>query len=130
MNKSKLNKFVLQIAEDLMLARPSIPLSVAVAVANYKMANICGQLHINIDTQSGYGASTANIYSLVLASSGVGKNSSLGLVDTFYFSDAFKHISETVFPMYKQHAQTKLEDEGDERAVHSWTKALSNATTS
>ena len=109
MDKHKLNKFVLQIAEDLMLARPSIPLSVAVAVANYKMANICSQLHIKIDTQSGYGASTANLYSLVLASSGVGKNSSLGLVDTFYFSEAFKHISENVYPMYKEHALSKLE---------------------
>lgn len=130
MNRDKLNSFVLKVADDLMLARPSIPLSVAVAVANYKMSNICGQLHIKIDTQSGYGASTANIYSLVLASSGVGKNSSLGLVDTFYFSDAFKHLSENVYPAYKEHALSKLEDEGDERPVHSWTKALSNATTS
>ena len=130
MDKNKLNKFVMQIADDLMLARPSIPLSVAVAVANYKMANICGQLHIKIDTQSGYGASTANIYSLVLASSGVGKNSSLGLVDTFYFSDAFKYLSEEVYPRYKEYALSKLEDDGDDRAVHSWTKSLSNATTS
>lgn len=130
MRKDKINKFVLQIAEDLMLARPSIPLSVACAVANYKMANICGQLHIKIDTQSGYGSSTANIYSLVLASSGVGKNSSLGLVDTFYFSDAFKYISEEVYPKYKEYAMNSLEAKGDERAVHSWTKSLSNSTTS
>jgi hypothetical protein len=130
MQRTKLNKFVLQIAEDLMLARPSIPLSVAVAVGNYKMANIASQLHVKIDTQSGYGSSTVNIYSLVLASSGVGKNSSLGLVDTFYFSDAFKYLSEEVYPRYKEHAMTKIEDEGQERAIHSWTQSLSNSTTS
>ena len=129
MNKKKLNKFVVQIADDLIAARPSIPLSVAVAVANYKMANICSQMHIKIDTKSGYGHSIANLYSLVLASSGVGKNSSLGLVDKFYFGEAFKYISETVYPAFKTKVLNKFTEE-DERPIHSWTKNLSNSTTS
>jgi hypothetical protein len=65
-----------------------------------------------------------------LASSGLGKNSSLGLIDTFYFADAFKYISETVYPKYKEVALSKLEDNGNDRPIHTWVKSLSNATTS
>ena len=129
MDKLKLNKQVVKMAEDLISARPSIPLSVAVAVVNYKMANICSQMHIKLDTRSGYGESTANIYALVLASSGVGKNSSLGLVDKFYFGEAFKYINDVVYPQFKQKALDNL-SEDDERPIHSWTKNLSNSTTS
>jgi len=130
MNKNKLNKFVFKIANDLIAARPSLPLSVATAVANYKMANICSQLHIKVDTKSGYGESVSNIYSLVLASSGVGKNSSLGLVDKFYFGEAFKFIETDVYPKFKSKALDGLEAEEDDRPIHSWTKSLSNSTTS
>jgi len=129
-NKTKINKRVIKMAEDLMAARPSIPLSVAVAVCNYKMANICSQMHIKIDTRSGYGNSIANIYSLVLASSGVGKNSSLGLIDKFYFGEAFKYIGDVVYPKFKSKALDKLAEDEDERPLHAWTKSLSNSTTS
>ncbi len=130
MKKSKLNKFALQGAEDLIAARPSLPLSVGIAVMNYKMANICSQLHIKVNTKSGYGNSIANMYSLVLASSGVGKNSSLGLVDKFYFGEAFRYIQDKVYPQFKQKALDKLAENEDERPLHSWTKNISNATTS
>lgn len=113
-----------------MSARPSIPLNVAVSVMNYKMANICSQLGIMIDTKSGYGSSPANLYALTLASSGAGKNASLGLVDKWYFKDAFDYIADVVYPKYKKVAYTRLEQEENERPIHSWTKALSNSTTS
>ena len=100
MNEDKLNPLVLKMARDLMSVRSSLPLSVAVSVANYKMANICSQMRIKVDTKSGYGSSPANIYSLVLAGSGAGKNSSAGLIDRFYFKEAFDYMEKDVYPKY------------------------------
>lgn len=130
MNEDKLNPLVLKMARDLMSVRSSLPLSVAVSVANYKMANICSQMRIKVDTKSGYGSSPANIYSLVLAGSGAGKNSSAGLIDRFYFKEAFDYMEKDVYPKYKQRAIDKLLKEGDERPLHSWVDKLSNATSS
>jgi hypothetical protein len=130
MDETKLNKTMLKMAKDLMSVRSSLPLSVACAVANYKMSNIAGQMRIKIDTKSGYGNSPANIYQLTLAGSGAGKNSSAGLIDRFYFRDAFDYMAKEVYPRYKEVALAKLESEGEERPLHNWVKALSNSTTS
>jgi len=129
-NKDKLNKFALKIAEDLMIARPSIPLSTAIGVANYKLANICSQLRIQIDTKSGFGKTPANIYQLLLLNSGGGKGASLSLVDNFYFNEAFEYIADVVYPKFKAKALEVLETEDNDRALHNWTKGLGNATTS
>jgi len=130
MNEKKLNKFCLQIAKDLMIARPSIPLATAIGVANYKMSNICSQLSIQIDTKSGFGKTPANIYQLLLLNSGGGKGASLSLVDNFYFKEAFSYIDEVVYPKFKQKAMLELEKEENDRPLHNWTKSLSNSTTS
>ena len=130
MDRSKLNSFSLKIAKDLIQARPSIPLSVAIGVANVKMANICSQLSIQIDTKSGYPVTPANIYQLVLLNSGGGKGASLSLVDQFYFKDAFDYMDEIVYPKFKEKALQKLEEEDNDRPIHNWTKSVSNSTTS
>jgi len=130
MNKQKLNKFALQIAEDLMIARPSIPLATAIGVANYKMANICSQLRVQIDTMSGFGKTPANIYQLLLLNSGGGKGASLSLIDNFYFKEAFNYLGDVVYPKYKSKTLKVLETEEKTRPLHNWTKGLSNATTS
>ena len=130
MDRKKLNKFILQIADDLMLARPSIPLATAVGVANYKCANICSQLKIQVDTASGFGCTPANLFQLLLLNSGGGKGASLGLIDQFYFKDALDYIDEVVYPKYKDVALAKLEQEENDRPLHNWTKSISNATTS
>lgn len=130
MDKTKLNKFALQIAEDIMKARPSVPLNTAIGVANYKMANICSQLKIQIDTKAGYGKTPANIYQLLLLNSGGGKGASLGLADNFYFKDAFDYMHDVVYPKYKSIAVDQLEKEGVERPLHNWVKNHSNFTTS
>ena len=130
MDKDKLNPFALQIAEDLMTARPSIPLGTAIGVANYKLANICSQLRVQIDTKSGFGKTPANIYQLLLLNSGGGKGASLSLVDNFYFKDAFNYIDEVVYPKFKEKALQVLETEDNDRQLHNWTKSLSNSTTS
>lgn len=70
MDETKLNSFALQMAKDLMTARPSIPLATAIGVANYKMANICGNLKVMLDTRSGYARTPVNIYQLLLLDSG------------------------------------------------------------
>jgi hypothetical protein len=62
--------------------------------------------------------------------SGGGKGASLGLVDNFYFKDAFDYIDEIVYPKYKEAGLIKLEAEDNERPLHNWTKSISNATTS
>ena len=130
MDKSKLNKFVLQIAEDLMIARPSIPLATAVGVANYKMANICSQLRIQLDTKSGYGQTPANLYQLLLLNSGGGKGASLGLVDNFYFKDAFDYMNNEVYPKFKSKALEVLETEENDRPIHNWVKSIGSTTES
>ena len=130
MNKEKLNPFALKIAEDLMKVRTNLPLSSAIASANYKMANIASQMHISVDTKSGYKPTPVNLYSLVLLVSGGGKNSSLGLLDRWFFGDAFFKIKDLVYPYYKKEAYKKLESDGIERDIHSWTQSISNATIS
>lgn len=130
MDRKKLNPFALKIAEDLMKVRTNLPLSSAIASVNYKMANIASQLHIRVDTKSGYKPTPVNLYSLVLLVSGGGKNSSLGLLDRWFFGDAFHKIKEDVYPYYKKVAMQHLEDDGVERDIHSWTQSISNATIS
>lgn len=130
MDINKLNPLVRDMAEELMSVRTGLPLSSAVASINYKMSNIASQLHIKIDTRSGYQPTTANTYTCVLLESGGGKNSSLGLLDRYYFGDAFKYIREVVYPRYKQLALKKLEDEGIEREIHTWTQSISDSTPS
>ena len=130
MDKTKLNKLALQMAEDLMLARPSIPLATAIGVANYKMATICGNLRIQLDTKSGYGNTPANIYQLLLLNSGGGKGASLGLIDQFYFKDAYEYMSKVVYPKFKNKALEKLETEGNERPLHNWVKTTGSTTES
>jgi hypothetical protein len=129
-NENKLNKFALKIAKDIMKARPSVPLATAIGVSNYKMANICSQLRIYLDTESGYEPTPANIYQLLLLNSGGGKGASLGLADNFYFKDAFKYIGDVVYPMFKSKALERLETEGNERSLHNWVKTIGNATES
>lgn len=130
MDEKKLHPLVRQMARDLMDARRGLPLSGAVAAINYKMANIASQLHITIDTKSGYKPTPANIYSLTLMSSGSGKNASLGLLDRYYFGEAFNYIRDTIYPIYKKKAMKELEDAGNDRDIHTWTQSLSNATVS
>ena len=130
MRKNQLNKFCLQIAEDIMRAKQSVPLATAIGVANYKMANICSQLKIQIDTKAGYGTTPANIYQLLLLNSGGGKGASLKLADNFYFKDAFDYMETVVYPKYKSSCIDKLETEGVERPIHNWVKGVSNFTTS
>lgn len=70
MDKSKLNPFALTIATDLMKVRTNLPLSAAMASVNYKLSNIASQMHIKVDTQSGYSPAPVNTYTLLLMNSG------------------------------------------------------------
>lgn len=130
MDETKLNPMALSFAKDLMRVRTNLPLSSALASVNYKMANIASQMHITVDTKSGYKPTPVNLYSLVLLVSGGGKNSSLGLLDRWFFGDAFFKMKDLVYPHYKKIAMQNLEDEGIERDIHSWTQSISNATIS
>jgi hypothetical protein len=130
MDKEKLNPLVRKIAEDLMSVRTGLPLASAVASANYKLSNIASQMHIRVDTKSGYQPTPVNTYTLTLLNSGGGKNSSLGLLDRYYFSDAFNKIRDTIYPYYKKDALAKLEENDIDRELHSWTQSISNATIS
>lgn len=130
MEINKLNPLVKKIAEDLMSVRKGLPLASAVASVNYKMSNLVSQLHVRVDTKSGYQPTPVNTYTMVLLNSGGGKNSSLGLLDRYYFGDALSYIRDKVYPLYKQDAMANLEAKGIDRELHSWTQSISNATTS
>jgi len=130
MDEEKLNKFCLKGAKDIMTAKPSIPLSTAVAVMNYRMAQICANLSIQLDTKSGFGKTPANIYQLTLLNSGAGKGTSLGLADNFYFKDAFEYIGSEVYPKFKRKALDRLETEENERPLHNWVKSIGSTTES
>ena len=130
MDEEKLNKFCLKGARDIMTAKPSIPLSTAVAVMNYRMAQICANLSVQLDTKSGFGKTPANIYQLTLLNSGAGKGTSLGLADNFYFKDAFDYIGTEVYPKFKRKALDRLETEENERPLHNWVKSIGSTTES
>jgi len=130
MDKDKLNPYAYSMAKDLMACRAGLPLSTAMATVNYKLANLASQMHIKVDTMSGYAPTPVNIYSLVLLNSGGGKNSSLSLMDRVFFADAFNKIRETVYPHYKEKALQELEDKGIDRDIHNWTQSISNSTIS
>lgn len=125
-----LNPLAYNMAKDLMACRNGLPLATAMATVNYKLANLASQMHIKVDTMSGYAPTPVNIYSLVLLNSGGGKNSSLGLMDRIFFGDAFEKIREVVYPHYKDKALARLEKMGAERELHNWTQSISNATIS
>lgn len=130
MNRDKLNQFALSIADDLKKVRTNIPLSAAMASVNYKLSNIASQMHIKVDTRSGYAPAPVNTYTLLLMNSGGGKNSSIGILDRWFFGDAFSKIKEDVYPQFKEKALKKLESAGNDRSLHSWTQSISNATLS
>lgn len=130
MDESKLNGLALKIAKDLMKVRTGLPLAPAIASVNYKLSNIASQMHIKVDTKSGYQPTPVNTYTLVLLNSGGGKNSSLGLLDRWFFGDAFTKIRDKIYPMYKEKALKELEDKGNDRSIHNWVQSVSNATVS
>lgn len=130
MNKEKLNKLALSMAEDLMAVRPSLPLATALGTVNYKLSNIACQMHIKVDTGSGYKPTPINTYTLTLLNSGGGKNASLKLLNRFFFEDSYKYIKSKVFPYYKQIAFTRLEEDGIQRDLHSWVESISDSTVS
>ena len=130
MDETKLNPFAYSMAKDLMKCRSGLPIGTAMATVNYKLANIASQMHIKVDTMSGYAPTPVNVYSLILLNSGGGKNSSLGLMDRIFFGDSFSKIRDTVFPFYKAKGIDKLENMGIERDLHNWTQSISNATIS
>lgn len=130
MNESNLNKFALSIAKDLMRVRTTLPLASAMASVNYKLSNIASQLHIKVDTQSGYAPAPVNTYTLLLLNSGGGKNSSLGILDRWFFGDAFNKIRDDVYPKFKEQALLELTSKGIDRSIHNWTQSVSNATLS
>lgn len=130
MDRDKLNPRALAMAEDLMGVRSGLPLSSAMGAVNYKMSNVASQLQIRVNTMTGYTPATVNTYTLLLMNSGGGKNSSLGLLDRFFFGEAFDKIRDDVYPYFKKKAEAKLDEAGDDRPIHSWTQSISNATMS
>ena len=70
MDRNKLNKRALSMADALMSVRTGLPLSSAIGAVNYKMSNIASQLHTRVDTMSGYSPATVNTYTLLLMNSG------------------------------------------------------------
>ena len=130
MDENKLNPLALKIAKDLMKVRTGLPLSPAIASVNYRLSNIASQMHIKVDTKSGYQPTPVNTYTLVLLNSGGGKNSSLGLLDRWFFGDAFSKIRDKIYPIFKEKALQELEDKGIDRSIHNWTQSVSNATVS
>ena len=130
MDENKLNPRALAMAKDLMSVRTGLPLSSAIGAVNYKMSNIASQLQVRVNTMTGYSPATVNTYTLLLMNSGGGKNSSLGLLDRFFFGEAFAKVRDDVYPYFKKKAIAKLEEDGDDRPIHSWTQSISNATMS
>lgn len=130
MHIDKINPLVRRMAEDLMKARTSLPLSSAVATINYKLANLASQIHIKVDTRSGFPPAPVNLYYLMLLKSGGGKNSSLTLVDKWYLKDAYDKIEYSIYPFYKQKALAMLKDAKDDRSLHSWSCEYSGGTDS
>jgi len=130
MNKDKLNPLVVKMVNDLQLAKPSMGLGLACNAVHFKMANIASQLRVMVDTEAGFGTAVSNFYGLSFSPSGSGKSVGVNLLDNLYFSDALEYMKKEVFPKFEKKALQKLEDDGIERQLHSWTSKISNATLS
>jgi hypothetical protein len=130
MDIDKLNPYALAMAKDLMRVRVGLPLLSALASVHYKMASITSQMHIKFNIRGGYRDATASIYYLLLLNSGGGKNSSLGLLDRWFFEDAYSKIKDTIYPYYKQLALERLAELEIKRDIHNWVKKVDNATMS
>jgi len=115
---------------DLQKAKPSMGLGLACNAVHFKMANIASQLRVKVDTEAGFGTAVSNFYGLSFSPSGSGKSVGVNLLDNMYFSEALEYMKKEVFPKYEKKALQKLEDEGIERSLHSWTPKISNATLS
>ena len=127
---SKLNPLAYGMAKDLMSVRMGLPLTSALAAVHYKMASITSQMHIRFNIRGGYKDATASIYHILLLNSGGGKNSSLNILDRWFFEDAYAKIQNIIYPYYKQIALDELERKDIKRDIHNWVKKLDDATTS
>ena len=128
MDESKLNKFALKGAKDIMAIRPTIGLPMAMNMMNNLMANVTTQCRVFLDLGAGFSPTPCNIYSLTLADSGSGKNSGLNLLINFYFASVFEYIGKEGFPKFKAKATAKLEAEGSDRKLHTWNKWMADST--
>jgi hypothetical protein len=130
MDIQKLNPFVRKMVTDLQQAKKSMGLGLACNAVHFKMASIAGQMRVKVDTQAGFGEATSNIYALSFSPSGSGKSIGVNLLDKIYFKDAFDYMKKTVYPKFEKIALKRLEDDGIERQLQSWTRIASNATLS
>lgn len=130
MDINNLNPLVKRMATELMSVKTSMPLQCAVASVNYKLANLASQIHVKIDTRCGFKPAPVNIYSLMLLNSGAGKNSSLTLLDTWYFDASYSKIKNKIFPYYKRQALDNLERANIDRELHNWSSGFNTGTQS
>jgi len=129
-DESKLNPLVLKMATDLQKAKPSMGLGLACNAVHFKMASVAGQVRLKVDTEAGFGTAVSNFYGLSFSPSGAGKSVGLNLLDQFYFNKAFDYMKKEVFPKFRKKCERRLEEEENERQLHSWTPKISNATLS
>ena len=115
MNENNMNKLALKMARDIMSAKPTMGLSLALSAVHFKMSSLVSQLRLKVDTQAGFGTAVSNFYGLSLSSSGSGKSVGVNLLDGFYFGEAFDFIKRDVFPKFKQRCEAELEVAGIER---------------
>jgi len=143
MSKRIYPKIVRQLMDSVISVNPTIPEDVVAIMVNYKLATLVGNLRVKADYSLARDPAPINVYGIVLMKSGAGKNSSLDLLDEWYFYpvvDRFKKLYATNKKQYLDKEYSRLcstfndEKEIDKEfakvmsEISSWEVSISRAT--
>ena len=96
----KYHPIVEQMIGSIQSLNPAIDESAASMMANYKLSMLSSNMRVSVEYIKAKNPAPLNWYSLLLLQSGGGKNSSLELIDEWYFKEIIKKLS-TVFEYYR-----------------------------
>ena len=122
---------VQEMIKSIQSLNPSIDDSAASLMANYKLSMLSSNMKVSVEYIKAKSPAPLNWYSILLLQSGGGKNSSLELLDDWYFKDIISKLTN-IFDYYKkQHLEDILDEEAkaeEAKALAHWTPALGDAT--
>ena len=128
MDRSKLNKYALAIAEGIMLQSKNASLEGAIMAANFKMATISSNMRVTIQLdEEPNSPAPVNVYGLLLAGSLAGKTRGFLTADEWFFNDAYAVIRSKYNELVRQKTASGVVDE--KNPVKMWQPVSGAGTT-
>lgn len=115
MKKKIYHPIVKELIDSVMSVNPTIPEDTVAIMVNYKLSTLVGNLRVKADYSLARDPTPINFYGMVIIKSGAGKNSSLDLLDEWYFNpvrDKFKALYEKRRMWFVQKLRAKYEADG------------------